>query len=110
MTTPDKHGALDARIQARWDVLRRDYGYPEALLCIICEELERAAANPVTAKEWQSIDVAPKDAESFQDFLLYDGEGCHVGRYVGWGPNRDWWNEDVCVRATHWMPLPEPPK
>ena len=67
---------------------------------------------------WQPIETAPKMGR----FLIYSrlwnttpkiGLGCH------WAMDEDWFHRDgytaVCdrsnpVRATHWMPLPEPPE
>jgi len=64
--------------------------------------------------EWKGIETAPRGAYGGPDILLYGTKGQCVGYwddeynsfvtdYRGKG-NFDY------VSATHWMPLPEPPK
>lgn len=66
--------------------------------------------------EWQPIETAPKDGTTI-DLWLQAGERIADARW-----NRDawrFWCQDefesmdwikIVGRATHWMPLPEPPK
>lgn len=56
--------------------------------------------------EWSDISTAPKDEGA--EYLIWDG-------YDIWLVNvhrGDWWilTESTVDEATHWMPLPEPPK
>lgn len=75
---------------------------------------------------WQPIKTAPKDAEVLlwiPDAAVDSGGHVSVGRYnthefakrprPRWKSEREWlfgsrWGVDY--PATHWMPLPEPPK
>ena len=60
--------------------------------------------------EWQHIDTAPKDGSHI---LCYDGKYI---RAVYWNDGNQNWDhlsdayESVRYFATHWMPLPKPPK
>jgi hypothetical protein len=57
---------------------------------------------------WQPIETAPKDGT---DMLVYQN-GCFDVASVWWiDDNGDavWFNGDVVVYPTHWMPLPDPP-
>jgi Protein of unknown function (DUF551) len=62
---------------------------------------------------WQPIETAPKDGKSF--LACYGHQG-NVMRIVHWmGLYGVWMSQgDVLhgfsTNATHWMPLPEPPK
>jgi hypothetical protein len=57
---------------------------------------------------WQSIETASPEVGT--DMLVY-GNGFFNVASVGWiddyGPV--WFNGDVVVYPTHWMPLPDPP-
>ncbi len=57
---------------------------------------------------WQPIETAPKDDSVI---LVYDGAGMHVA-WIGWTENEKpvYFDDNVAIRPTHWMPLPEPPK
>lgn len=59
--------------------------------------------------QWQPIETAPADGTEFLAFSdgSYDVAWCGRDKEDG-SPN--WFNGDVSVRPTHWMPLPEPPK
>ena len=59
--------------------------------------------------DWYPIETAPKRDEG-RDILVWDGFVCDVVN-VGWweGDEPVWFNGDVRVNPTHWMPLPEPP-
>lgn len=65
--------------------------------------------------QWNdNIDEAPKDGT---EFLAWDGacmECCHFRKdgvlVTSWEGSRFSMDEDVACDATHWMPLPEPPK
>lgn len=64
--------------------------------------------------EWQTIDSAPKD----RYVLLYDAGYDNPYLHAKWDKHaRGWWSQStnsghsiVWRDATHWMPLPEPPK
>jgi hypothetical protein len=66
--------------------------------------------------EWQPIKTAPKDGTPI--LIWHQSEGTHMvqweevtndERQKGWC---DGWYDigTFCYLATHWMPLPEPPK
>lgn len=59
--------------------------------------------------EWQPIDTAPHDEESY--ILAWDEYGYNVVRFCG-GDDTDtqWFDGEFFISPTHWMPLPEPPK
>lgn len=74
---------------------------------------------------WQPIDTAPKDGTIVLVYGLWAGEiggkDKTPGRYIAnWVPSSDYqgyhWLVDgtdayaAWVKATHWMPLPEPPQ
>lgn len=77
---------------------------------------------------WQPIETAPKGNESVLLYGVVAGEisgmstrpsGPHIGFWMGGGSDfdgDDWWALDggdyyeTWCRATHWMPLPEPPE
>ena len=59
--------------------------------------------------DWQPISTAPTDDED-REILVWDGSGCDVVRIWWWdGGKPVWFNGDVVVKPTHWMPLPSPP-
>lgn len=77
--------------------------------------------------KWQPIDTAPKDGELVIGYGVWAGEINGVSdmpiiQIIYWGggkgdyPGTDWWvgyGSDAYatwLRATHWMPLPEPPQ
>lgn len=64
---------------------------------------------------WQPIETAPKDGAAILIYTpsFYFGAGVYLAWWGG-----DWWevctegrtgHSYSCSRATHWMPLPEPP-
>lgn len=58
--------------------------------------------------EWQPIETAPRDGTR----ILVVSGGWHDVAYVGWNDDDGepvWFNGDVPVQASHWMPLPAPP-
>lgn len=66
--------------------------------------------------EWQPIETAPKDGSTF---LVWDSYyGTRIGRYFRRADHDDWLSymdasggsSKGGMRATHWKPLPEPPK
>ena len=76
--------------------------------------------------KWQPIETAPKDGTEILLYGVTAGEisGMHrrpvicCGDWMGGRsdfPGQDWWNvlhtDGYCVwcRATHWLPLPDPP-
>ena len=58
---------------------------------------------------WQPIETAPRDGTEFLGFSY--SESYHV---VSYGYTHDgidhWFNGDVHIEITRWMPLPKPPK
>ena len=63
--------------------------------------------------KWHSAKEPPKeyiDKEgTFINYLIYMPKyGIEVGNYVK--PANQWFCMGIPVKATHWMPLPEPPK
>ncbi len=62
---------------------------------------------------WQSIETAPKDEEAF--LAWYDGKfGPSCGTMI-WHPENEGRFHSMTLGtqtkdATHWMPLPDPPK
>lgn len=77
--------------------------------------------------EWMPIETAPKDGTEVIIFASWDwddmeGERCSLDpspRVASWDMaeyRTGFWSvsdnpySDKAVRATHWMPLPEPPK
>lgn len=66
--------------------------------------------------DWQPIETAPKDGRRF---LVWDAHyGLRIGRAFVRSDHDDWLSyldafggsSKGGMRATHWMPLPEPPK
>ena len=59
--------------------------------------------------EWESIETAPKDETRVLLYRKGWAENTGVGR---WSTNGKQWVSvpgDWAWKATHWMPLPEPP-
>jgi hypothetical protein len=56
--------------------------------------------------DWQPIETAPRDGT---EILVWGGG--HDVASVWWqdGDEDVWFNGDVIVHPTHWMPLPKPP-
>lgn len=97
-----------------------------------CVAAERAAfdayaaapiAENASTNSWQPIETAPKDDTRVDlwrpwirsDGRVYGGERCTNMRRVELAPDNIFYSPDYsgpsCVRdATHWMPIPEPPK
>lgn len=62
--------------------------------------------------EWKPIDTEPKDDRILLAEVLHTGE-YHVGEGAWSGFVNTWADVDnglYKINATHWMPLPEPPK
>lgn len=63
---------------------------------------------------WQPIKTAPLRADDGEGQAMLGWNGC--GQHVichSWENSAGepvFWNGDVQICATHWMPLPEPPK
>ena len=65
---------------------------------------------------WQPIETAPKDGTVVlifqQDRSNFGGRGIAAGRFME-PPWDGWWgtcgDSIICMRPTHWQPLPEPP-
>lgn len=76
----------------------------------ICEDCGRVVSKAeFPMSEWISVKdkAPPSDADGYGlDVLTFSKElGINID---GYNPYRDEWN--VHGKATHWMPLPEPPK
>lgn len=59
---------------------------------------------------WQPISTAPKDGTEF--LAWSEAQGFDVVQsfeYEREDGSHAWFNGDVYVNPTHWMPLPEPP-
>ena len=92
------------------DSVMAEEGFHEA-----AEALRAALANAETAG-WQKIETAPKDGS----FYLAFGEGktwtqnqpngCYPGEWHFSESRGEWRGHALTNDATHWMPLPEPPK
>jgi hypothetical protein len=86
----------------------------------------RIAKNIETASEWKPIEGAPKDGSEFQAWFT---DGIRIDRDMCWEPrarfkdglleywgridyDQDGWDSSLNTtwEATHWMPLPTPPK
>ena len=59
--------------------------------------------------EWQPIETAPKDGTYV---LLYEPRNDDHDYEIGFFECSEWFGPDhiYTIDATHWMPLPEPPK
>ena len=85
-------------------------------LAVLARERDEARA----ASQWQPISTAPKDGTEVLVYGLSSrAEFNEPGRYVAqwckaYGLGPDWYmtgtEEPVYVKATKWMPLPQPPK
>ena len=80
-------------------------------------------AENASTNSWQPIETAPKDDTrvdlwrpwTLSDGTVYGGERCTNMRRIELAPDNIFYSPDYsgpsCVRdATHWMPIPEPPK
>jgi hypothetical protein len=55
---------------------------------------------------WQPIETAPREGL----ILVWDGYACDVAETLWESDGAPvWFNGDVTVNATHWMPLPAGP-
>ena len=70
-----------------------------------------AAIDAAEAEAWQPIDTAPKSGTSI---LVYDGNGIFICSWYDdkWDVDHDvgGWEYQEGINATHWRPLPAPPK
>ena len=77
----------------------------------LAEDVMDIVANGVTVQEWISVkDRLPESGETV--LCLLQGEGYWVSTWdyaddEMWSDGERWCSKDV---ATHWMPLPQPPK
>ena len=97
---------LTGEINAHKDAIAEAQG-------IIAELKEEALRALPTVDGWQGIDSAPKVPlhGTAPEILVYGESGMHVA-WSCWGDEAGlpvWFNGDVAVSATHWMPLPAPP-
>lgn len=58
--------------------------------------------------EWMPIDEHPRDENIY--ILTFDGNSMYVARWVSDNNENEWFNGDVMIQPTHFMPLPLPPK
>jgi hypothetical protein len=58
---------------------------------------------------WKTIDSAP--TQEGVEFLIWNGRHMDVVEFGWLGPYGKpvWFNGDVAMDGTHWMPLPAPP-
>ena len=72
--------------------------------------LEEKQATSDQTSEW--ISVKDRLPEDYETVLVYDGDfvqpSSFHGKYGFW--TTDCYEADSIYGATHWMPLPEPPK
>ena len=60
--------------------------------------------------EWQPIETAPKDGTRVLVYSSWVVKATDIARWIG--PPHNIWKRDRegdVVKATHWMPLPDPP-
>lgn len=82
---------------------------------VYCVE-HRRSPPPAVEGGWRDIATAPKDGTRFLTFDDY--YGVRMGRAFIRADHDDWLSYVDCngnsskggIRATHWQPLPEPPK
>lgn len=59
--------------------------------------------------EWRPIETAPTDDE--HPILTWDGNSFDVCEVGWWNDDKPaWFNGNIVIAPSHWMPLPEPPK
>lgn len=70
--------------------------------------------RPVVLMPWQPIATAPKFKDGFIDLWLSSSDGVDQWRETGcwWNDHRKLWanHRGMWDCATHWMPIPDPPK
>lgn len=59
--------------------------------------------------EWQPIETAPRDGRTVLIFTNRPIRQWAIARWIG-APHNHWGDGYERWDATHWMPLPEPPK
>ena len=76
--------------------------------------LIQALADEVRGKEWQPIETAPKDGRDvllyLKDEIIGSGHWSVAGSADCWFTGGGFCHEDDEYPATHWQPLPHPPK
>ena len=95
------------RVCKEVEMLLETAKYAEAV-CGICEDLKKGLGGTVARLSWQPIDTVPKSCESV---MLCGPDGEQVVGY--WNNHYGHGVVDfngASFHATHWMPLPEPPK
>ena len=74
------------------------------------------AARMADKRRWQPIETAPRDGSlmlGFMDYEKEEGDDYEFYSVIRWESGHGWVQETVYMdyfRATHWMPLPEPPE
>lgn len=82
-------------LEAIPDALERMQEWYEDYYLILCQAL--------SAKQWQTMDTAPRDGSTI--IIYCEGAAWEVTTYK---TAHDF--SPICMNATHWMPLPMPPK
>ncbi len=106
----------DKIIDAVAEVIREkvQIEYPNGLDAVIPDasypEAAKAAIEAYQQAQWQPIESAPKDEDT--DILVMSKQGYAHTAHYGWEDYgiHYWFNGDVAVEPTHWMPMPELPK
>ena len=101
--------AEEAREQFTEKATMSQYSREADLLACMWDFIAQAVIEAHEARKWQPIESAPKDADTL---LLYRVRG-NV-HWVGyWCTDFKGWRlvgSNITVDATHWQPLPAPPK
>ncbi len=91
-----------------------DYTPPATVIESNLIRIARELSAKLREREWQDISTAPKDG---RDLLLYftddeigSGHWTQVGFKECWFTGGGFCDEDSDYPATHWQPLPTPPK
>lgn len=103
--------SYDAFMALTPDALKAIYERNDKLDAELAEQQAAWERQRTGASDWQPIETAPKD----KWVLIWDPNAECV-RVAMWedsvadfvGANMDWYSD--AIDASHWMPLPEPPK
>lgn len=70
----------------------------------------REAAELARRVEWQPIETAPRDGMKILGFDPHWRDPICVISWSEWGEWHDWSGVHTFRSATHWCPLPDPPR